>query len=201
MEVAAENSDAVAVVGCGRALIGEEIAIVDPDGRTRLGGDRIGEIWVRGEYRLRLLAQCGGVAGDLRPEIESEAGGLSLRTGDLGFMGADGEVFVTGRIKDLIIVRGVNHYPQDIEATVQAADPRLRPGFGAAFAVVDQSGQERIVIVQEVERATATSSIWTRSSAAFARPWPMGMDCRSRRSFWSDQARFRRRRAAKFSGD
>jgi acyl-CoA synthetase (AMP-forming)/AMP-acid ligase II len=68
-------------------------------------------------------------------------------------MGADGEVFVTGRIKDLIIVRGVNHYPQDIEATVQAIDSRMRPGFGAAFANLDQSGQERVVIVQEVERS------------------------------------------------
>jgi acyl-CoA synthetase (AMP-forming)/AMP-acid ligase II len=63
----------------------------------------------------------------------------------------DGELFITGRIKDVIIIRGQNHYPQDIELTVEKSHPALRPGCGAAFAV-DVNGQERLVIVQEVER-------------------------------------------------
>ena len=63
-----------------------------------------------------------------------------------------GELFITGRIKDLIIVRGINHYPQDIERTVQAAHPALRANCGAAFSVADERGEETLVIVQEIER-------------------------------------------------
>lgn len=64
----------------------------------------------------------------------------------------DGELFITGRIKDLIIIRGQNHYPQDIELTVERSHPALRPSCGAVFAV-EVKGQERLVIVQEVERS------------------------------------------------
>ena len=76
--------------------------------------------------------------------------GPFLRTGDLGFL-HDKELFVTGRIKDVIIIRGRNHYPQDIELTVQKSHPALRPDFGAAFSV-KVKGEEQLVIVQEVER-------------------------------------------------
>jgi acyl carrier protein len=76
--------------------------------------------------------------------------GPFLRTGDLGFL-ADGELYVAGRVKDLIIVRGVNHYPQDIEATVQASHPALRPSAGAAFSV-EEGGEERLVVVHELDR-------------------------------------------------
>ena len=78
--------------------------------------------------------------------------GQWLRTGDLGFLDAASELFVTGRIKELIIVRGMNHYPQDIERTVQAAHPALRQNGGAAFSVPDDRGEETLVVVQEVER-------------------------------------------------
>jgi acyl-CoA synthetase (AMP-forming)/AMP-acid ligase II len=73
-----------------------------------------------------------------------------LRTGDLGFM-SDGELFVTGRLKELIIIDGRNHYPHDIERTAEAADPVLRPGACAAFSV-DAEGVERLVIAAEVQR-------------------------------------------------
>ncbi len=73
-----------------------------------------------------------------------------LRTGDLGFLD-EGELFVTGRLKDLIIVRGVNRYPQDIELTVEQADNRLQAGAVGAFAV-EIEGRERLIIVSEVER-------------------------------------------------
>src|ERR1044071_351010 len=75
--------------------------------------------------------------------------GPFLRTGDLGFL-KDGELFVTGRLKDLIIIRGRNHYPQDIELTVERSHPALRPGCGAAFSV-DVEGEERLVVVQETD--------------------------------------------------
>src|SRR6185436_3506840 len=80
------------------------------------------------------------------------AGGAGpfLRTGDLGFLWED-ELYITGRLKDLIIIRGSNHYPQDIELTVERAHPALRPGGGAAFSV-DVGGDERLVVVQEIQR-------------------------------------------------
>lgn len=77
--------------------------------------------------------------------------GPFLRTGDLGFC-QDGELFVTGRLKDVIIVRGRNHYPQDIELTVEKSNPALRPGCGAAFTV-EVKGEERLAIAFEVERS------------------------------------------------
>ena len=82
--------------------------------------------------------------------LQDTGEGPFLRTGDLGFL-QDGELFVTGRLKDLIIVHGVNYYPQDIERTVQQSHPRLRPDCGAAFTV-EADGREQLVIVQEVER-------------------------------------------------
>ncbi|MCK1741512.1 fatty acyl-AMP ligase [Bradyrhizobium sp. 139] len=144
--------DTQTVVGCGRALAGEQIAIVDPESRRRLPADSVGEIWVSGAHIARAYWRNeeatrdglnAGIAGEDDPW---------LRTGDLGFLDADGELFVTGRIKDLIIIRGINHYPQDIERTVQSLDGALRENCGAVFSVPDESGEETLVIVQEVER-------------------------------------------------
>src|SRR4029079_5823951 len=82
--------------------------------------------------------------------------GPYLRTGDLGFL-AGGELFLTGRSKDLIVLRGRNHYPQDLELTVERSHPDLRPGAGAAFAV-EEGGGERLVVVQEVARHPRSGS-------------------------------------------
>jgi acyl-CoA synthetase (AMP-forming)/AMP-acid ligase II len=154
IETASDDANAFAVVGCGGALAGEQIAIVDPQTRTRLSHDRVGEIWVRGRN------VAGGYWGNeeasretFAAQIEGEPDADWLRTGDLGFIDAVGDLFVTGRIKDVIIVRGANHYPQDIEHTAQASAACLRAGFGAAFSVLDAESQERLVIVQEVERS------------------------------------------------
>ena len=87
-----------------------------------------------------------------RAVIDGEDVGYWLRTGDLGFLDDGGELYITGRIKDLIIIRGINHYPQDIENTVQDCDPVLRRHCGAAFAVPDQNNEEQLVVVQELER-------------------------------------------------
>lgn len=145
---------ALAVVGCGRGLAGEEIAIVDPQARTRRPCDHVGEIWVRGANVARGYWGNADPTGEtFAAEIAGEPRRTWLRTGDLGFLDAEGELFVTGRHKDIIVVRGTNHYPQDIEHTAQAAAPSLRAGFGAAFSIVDASGQERLVVVHEVERS------------------------------------------------
>ncbi len=148
-----DKTDVLCVVGCGRALGDEAIAIVDPDNRQRLGHDEVGEIWVRGPNVGRGYWQSRDASAAFAAEIAGEPIGPWLRTGDLGFLSGGNELFVTGRIKDVIIVRGLNHYPQDIERTVQSASAALRVGYGAAFSIPDRNGYDRIVVVQEVERS------------------------------------------------
>jgi acyl-CoA synthetase (AMP-forming)/AMP-acid ligase II len=148
-----DPTDAQTIVGCGRAIADEQIAIVDPDSGTRLGAGRIGEIRVAGPNVARgYWRNPEASAATFGSSLTGEAGGQWLRTGDLGFLDDNGELYVTGRVKDVVIVRGANHYPQDIEDTVQRAHPALRRHGGAAFAVRDGNDAERLVVVQEVER-------------------------------------------------
>ncbi|HEY8021205.1 MAG TPA: condensation domain-containing protein [Thermoanaerobaculia bacterium] len=150
-----------ALVGCGRAWSGQEIAIVDAESATRAPADRVGEIWVRGESVARgYWRNREATAATFGARLAAEAGeGPWLRTGDLGFL-AGGELYITGRIKDLIILRGRNLYPQDLELTAERSHPALRPGCGAAFAV-ERGGEERLTIVQEaeVEEAAAAAPV------------------------------------------
>ncbi|MEO1131517.1 MAG: phosphopantetheine-binding protein, partial [Cyanobacteria bacterium J06639_1] len=116
-----------------------------------LDGDRVGEIWVAGGSIARGYWQRETATADtFAARLAGKGDRAYLRTGDLGFL-RDGELFVTGRIKDVIILWGRNHYPQDIELTVEQSHPALRAGCGAAFAL-DVDGEERLAIVQEVER-------------------------------------------------
>jgi len=148
-----EASDAQAAVGCGRALAGEQIAIVDPETNARLGPNQVGEIWVSGPNIAQGYWQnTAATEATFQARIAGEADRQWLRTGDLGFLDAAGELFITGRIKDVIIIRGANHYPQDIEDTVQSSHPALRRHGGAAFTVADDAKGEQLVVVQEVER-------------------------------------------------
>jgi acyl-CoA synthetase (AMP-forming)/AMP-acid ligase II len=142
------------VVGCGRHLVGERIAIVDPDNHAEMPALAVGEIWVSGPNVAKGYWRNAEATKETFGAIlagQTEAGPW-LRTGDLGFVDATGELFVTGRIKDLIIIRGNNHYPQDLENTVQNCHPSLRRNGGAAFAVLNQDQNEMLVVVQEVER-------------------------------------------------
>jgi acyl-CoA synthetase (AMP-forming)/AMP-acid ligase II len=146
-------ADEQVVVGCGRPLPGVEIAVVDPDFSGRLEANRIGEIWAHGSIITRgYWNNAEETARAFHARIDGEGDKRWLRTGDLGFASEDGEVFITGRIKDVLIIRGMNHYPQDIEATTQSAHPALRRHCGAAFLVKNDRDVERLVIVQEVER-------------------------------------------------
>jgi len=145
--------DAQILVGCGRQLVGERLAIVDPEARMPLGPGLVGEVWVAGPHVSQgYWHNPEATASVFRVRTASGGAQYWLRTGDLGFLDEDGELYITGRIKDLIIIRGINHYPQDIEETVQDCHAALRRHCGAAFSVPDQNDEEQLVVVQEVER-------------------------------------------------
>jgi acyl-CoA synthetase (AMP-forming)/AMP-acid ligase II len=135
----------------GRVLPDEDVVIVDPDTHVQLPEDRVGEIWVRSpSVGLGYWNKPEATEQIFQARLSDSDEGPFLRTGDLGFF-HQGELYVTGRLKDMIIVRGVNRYPQDIELTAEYASPRVQQGGVVAFAV-EQDGQERLVIVCEVER-------------------------------------------------
>jgi 8-amino-7-oxononanoate synthase/acyl carrier protein len=147
----ADQPGARELVGCGRVLPDEVVRIVDPDTCRELPADRIGEIWISSPSVAQgYWNNQDSTEQTFRARIAGTEEGPFLRSGDLGFL-SDGELFVTGRIKDMIIVRGVNRYPQDIEMTVERASDRIQPQAVAAFAV-DMAGRERLIIVAEVER-------------------------------------------------
>lgn len=143
------NNNQLSLMSCGRPLDGVEVLIVDPDTRCTLGEHRIGEIWTSGR------STCAGYWN--RPELNAEVFDAvraddperrrgHLRTGDLGFF-HEGELYVCGRIKDVIIVRGVNYYPQDIEAIVEASSSKIRAGRTAAFDA-GEDGQSLVVLIE-----------------------------------------------------
>jgi thioester reductase-like protein len=144
VKMAEPGADAVTLVSCGRPLGSTDIRIADD---SEVPGGQIGEIWLRG------ASKCQGYwnrAELSKAVFEAELPGHPgtwLRTGDLGFMHG-GELFVCGRKKDVIIVRGQNYHPQDIELLVEA-DPRVRKGGVAAFGH-DDEGREKVVVVAEL---------------------------------------------------
>jgi acyl-CoA synthetase (AMP-forming)/AMP-acid ligase II len=153
----AQERDAQILVGCGRQLAGERLAIVDPETRMPLGPGLVGEVWVAGPHVAQgYWRNPEATASVFRARTASGGAQYWLRTGDLGFLDEDGELYITGRIKDLIIIRGINHYPQDIEQTVQDCHAALRRNCGAAFSVPDHNNEEQLVLVQEVERTFRT---------------------------------------------
>jgi len=146
------NASISSLVGSGVPIADQVVVVADPDTCSPLEDGKIGEIWISGNsvaqgYWKKDELSFSTFKGTLKDSQVSY-----LRTGDLGFF-HQGELFITGRRKDLIIVRGQNHYPQDIEATVQSSHSSLRIGCGAAFSVEDSDLGEQLVIVQEVERS------------------------------------------------
>jgi acyl-CoA synthetase (AMP-forming)/AMP-acid ligase II len=137
----------VRLVSCGRSSIGAEILIVDPRSLNPCAAGRVGEIWVSSpSIALGYWNQPEETERTFRA-FTADGRGPFLRTGDLGFI-LRSELFVTGRLKDLIILRGRNYYPQDIERTVEQTHAILRPGCGAAFQVPAE-GEESLVVLQE----------------------------------------------------
>ena len=145
-----KDENSLTLISCGRTEIDTKVLIVNPDTLTTCAADEVGEIWVSGKTVAQGYWQREAETAKTFQAKLANGEGPFLRTGDLGFL-KDGELFVTGRLKDVLIIRGRNHYPQDIEMTVEQCHPALRPGYGAAFTV-ETEGKERLVIVQEVER-------------------------------------------------
>ncbi|MFQ4145484.1 amino acid adenylation domain-containing protein [Chlorogloeopsis sp. ULAP02] len=150
IDTVANADNSITLVGCGQAIPQQQIVIANPETLTRCDPNQVGEIWV-----------CGPSIGHgywNRPEeteqtfhayLQDTGEGPFLRTGDLGFL-HNGELFITGRAKDLIIIRGRNLYPQDIELTAECSHKTLRTGSVAAFAV-EVEKEERLVVVHELE--------------------------------------------------
>lgn len=172
VETSPFEAGSVSLVGCGKAGHGQEVLIVDPDTRERLQAGAIGEIWVRGnsvakgywkkpeETQKTFSGMIRGAEG--APDGPEEGpdepdAGPCMRTGDLGFM-LDGELYVTGRIKDLIILRGKNHYPQDLESTLDGAHAFLVPGASAAVGW-ESDGEEKVVVFQELDRGARNADL------------------------------------------
>ncbi|AFZ28242.1 acyl-CoA synthetase (AMP-forming)/AMP-acid ligase II (plasmid) [Cylindrospermum stagnale PCC 7417] len=152
--VSNEYKDGRKIIGCGHTWLEQKIVIVDPNSLTLRRADQVGEIWVHGS------SVAGGYWN--RPDLTQQTFNAQLqdtdteskpflRTGDLGFL-HDGELFITGRLKDVIIIRGRNYYPQDIELTVEKSHPALRPSCGSVFTI-EVNGIEQLVVVQELERS------------------------------------------------
>ena len=147
-----DAQDALTLVSCGTARWDQKIEIVDPETRRRCSSNKIGEIWMQGpSIAAGYWNRPEETVTSFQARVADTNEGPFLRTGDLGFV-RSGELFVTGRIKDVIIIRGRNLYPQDIERSVASAHPALRLDAGAAFAL-SINGEEQLGIIHEVERS------------------------------------------------
>jgi acyl-CoA synthetase (AMP-forming)/AMP-acid ligase II len=140
------------LVGCGPVLGEQEIVIVDPESVTTCESNHVGEIWISGPSvsegywnRVELTEKT------FKAYLADTGQGPYLRTGDLGFL-AEGELFITDRLKDLIIIRGQNYSPVEIEWKAEESHPALRSNCGAAFTVNGDDGEEHLVLVHELAR-------------------------------------------------
>ena len=137
------------LVGCGQVIgYGTHVVIANPDKLTRCYENIVGEIWVSSDSIAEGYWSAQPDQSEVfRAYLQDTGEGPFLRTGDLGFL-KDGELFVTGRLKDIIIVAGQNHYPHDLERTAEASHPSLRTQSCSAFSFM-KDGQEQVVILVE----------------------------------------------------
>jgi acyl-CoA synthetase (AMP-forming)/AMP-acid ligase II len=146
-----------ALASCGRPAPGVTLAIVDPRTRQRAENGRIGEVWLAGPSVARGYWQQPEATLDSFGAFAGDGSGPYLRTGDLAAV-CHGELFVCGRLKDMIIIRGRNLYPQDIEATARAAHPAVSQGNAAAVAIL-LDGVEKLLLAVEINRAARHGDI------------------------------------------
>ena len=152
---AALEAGARNIVSCGKPSRDHEILIADPRSKMPRSAGQIGEIWVAGPSVATGYWRNAEATRKTFKALLRTGQGPYLRTGDIGFL-SKGELFITGRLKDCIIIRGRNHYPQDIERTAEDAHPALRKHGSAAFSL-ERDGQERLVIVSELNRKHRSS--------------------------------------------
>lgn len=145
------DPDARELVSCGPPAPGVDLLAVDPDSGRPAGVGRVGEIWLAGAAVARGYRNAPAAAQACFEARLADGAGPWLRTGDLGFV-RDGELYITGRLKDLVIVNGRNLYPQDVEMLVEEVAGFVEPNRCAVFGV-DDGGQERLAIVIEADRA------------------------------------------------
>ena len=145
------NEGGVSLVGCGHTWMETVVEIVNPNTFEKVKSNEVGEVWIGGPTVAagywNKPDETNRIFGT---SIANSGSDRFLRSGDLGFI-HENELYITGRLKDLIIIRGVNHYPNDIEFTIQQTIPELRQNGGAAFSVVE-ADVEHLVVVQELER-------------------------------------------------
>ncbi|MFN6566003.1 aminotransferase class I/II-fold pyridoxal phosphate-dependent enzyme [Dendronalium sp. ChiSLP03b] len=140
------------LVSCGHPWLNQTVAIVDPVSLTECETGQVGEIWVAGESVAQGYWNRAEETQKTFGAYFADSGeGPFLRTGDLGFWQDEAGLFVTGRLKDLLVIRGRNHYPQDIEQTVETSHPGLGFHSSAAFTV-EIDGSDRLIVVCEVKR-------------------------------------------------
>ena len=143
--------DRITLVACGRPSFGTRVVIAHPDHRTPCAPGEVGEIWVSSpSVALGYWNRAKETERTFHAYLANTGEGPFLRTGDLGFI-LQGELFVTGRLKDVIIIRGRKHYPQDLELTVEQSHPAIRPGCSAAVSVPGPGGEECLVVLAEVD--------------------------------------------------
>ncbi|HVL00208.1 MAG TPA: AMP-binding protein [Dongiaceae bacterium] len=152
-------ANGIALVSSGRHLEDMQLRIVNPDTSQQCAPDRVGEVWVDSPSKAagywKLDEQN---AHAFQARIEDEADRHYLRTGDLGFL-HQGELYICGRLKDMLILAGRNIYPQDIEESVQEVSGAIKPLSVAAFAVDVESGtstEEKLVLLVDIRSLTAT---------------------------------------------
>ena len=156
-----KNLKTVELVGCGHSWMETKIEIVNPTTFERSKKNEVGEIWVSGPTVAKgYWNKAEENQRSFGAIINSSGDGPFLRTGDLGFLYED-ELYITGRLKDLIIIRGVNYYPNDIELTVQSTDASLKQNSGAAIPVT-VNNEEKLVIIQELERSALRNTDYNK---------------------------------------
>jgi acyl-CoA synthetase (AMP-forming)/AMP-acid ligase II len=153
------EKDTLMMVSSGAPLADIQVAIVDPKSKIRRAADEVGEVWISGG---NIAEGYWNRPDDTKHTFGAHPAGTQegpfLRTGDLGFM-HNGHLYITGRLKDLLIVRGRNYYPQDVEATVENTHRLLRAGGGAAFSITEDD-VEQLVVVHEVQRRELEGVDW-----------------------------------------
>ena len=143
-----EASNHLSYVSCGRKSQGTSVLIVDPENTQELAVRHVGEIWVKGPHVCSGYWQKSDESTRTMGAFTQHGTGPCLRTGDLGYLNENGDLFIVGRLKDIVIVRGRNYAASDIEQTIEAASPKIRAGFVAAFSVENEEKEDIVILIE-----------------------------------------------------